>query len=54
MLKEIFEQANIIRRIFKGRVDFQNKILNSDAFHGMKNEKFEHIVFIGCGTSYNA
>ncbi|MDD3263194.1 MAG: glutamine--fructose-6-phosphate transaminase (isomerizing) [Candidatus Absconditabacteria bacterium] len=54
MLKEIFEQANIIRRIFKGRVDFQNKILNAEAFHGMQNENFEHIVFIGCGTSYNA
>ena len=54
MLKEIFEQANIIRRIFKGRVDFQNKLLNAEAFHGMQNENFEHIVFIGCGTSYNA
>ncbi len=54
MLKEIFEQANIIRRIFKWRVDFQNKILNAEAFHGMQNENFEHIVFIGCGTSYNA
>jgi len=54
MLKEIFEQANIIRRIFKGRVDFQNKVLNAEAFHGMQDENFEHIVFIGCGTSYNA
>ncbi len=54
MLKEIFEQANIIRRIFKGRVDFQNKLLNAEAFHGMQDENFEHIVFIGCGTSYNA
>ena len=54
MLKEIFEQANIIRRIFKGRIDFSKKTLNAEAFHGMQNENFEHIVFIGCGTSYNA
>lgn len=54
MLKEIHEQPNIIRRIFKWRVDFQNNTMNVDAFHGMKDENFEKIVFIGCGTSYNA
>jgi len=54
MLKEIFEQANIIRRIFKGRVDFNKKFLNAEAFHGMQNEQFKKIVFVGCGTSYNA
>lgn len=54
MLKEIFEQANIIRRIFKGRADFHTNFLNAEAFHGMQNEKFKKIVFIGCGTSYNA
>ncbi len=54
MLKEIFEQANIIRRIFKGRVDFNKNFLNAEAFHGMQDEHFKKIVFIGCGTSYNA
>ena len=54
MLKEIFEQANIIRRIFKGRVDFNKNFLNAEAFHGMQNEQFKKIVFVGCGTSYNA
>ena len=54
MLKEIFEQANIIRRIFKGRVDFNKKFLNAEAFHGMQNEQFKKIVLVGCGTSYNA
>lgn len=54
MLKEIFEQANIIRRIFKWRVDFNKNFLNAEAFHGMQNEEFKKIVFIGCGTSYNA
>ncbi len=54
MLKEIFEQANIIRRIFKGRADFNKNFLNAEAFHGMQNEQFKKIVFVGCGTSYNA
>lgn len=54
MLKEIFEQPNIIRRIFKGRVDFNKNFLNAEAFHGMQDENFKKIVFVGCGTSYNA
>ncbi|HRX63524.1 MAG TPA: glutamine--fructose-6-phosphate transaminase (isomerizing) [Candidatus Absconditabacterales bacterium] len=54
MLKEVFEQPTIINRIFKGRVDFSNNTMNVDAFHGMKDENFKKIVFVGCGTSYNA
>jgi len=54
MLKEIFEQPNIIRRIFKWRADFNKNFLNAEAFHGMHDEHFKKIVFIGCGTSYNA
>ena len=54
MLKEICEQANIIRRIFKWRADFNKNFLNAEAFHGMQEENFKKIVFVGCGTSYNA
>lgn len=54
MLKEIFEQPNIIRRIFKWRADFNQNTLNAEAFHGMQDEKFKKIVFVWCGTSYNA
>ena len=54
MLKEIFEQPTIIRRVFKGRVNFDEMLLNAEAFHGMHHEKFKKVVFIGCGTSYNA
>jgi len=28
--------------------------MNAEAFHGMQNENFQKIVFVGCGTSYNA
>jgi glucosamine--fructose-6-phosphate aminotransferase (isomerizing) len=54
MLKEIFEQPAIIRRVFKGRINFEQQSLNAEAFHGMHDEQFKKIVFIGCGTSYNA
>lgn len=54
MLKEIFEQPIIINRICKWRVNFDTKVLMAEAFHGMQDEKFNKIVFVGCGTSYNA
>lgn len=54
MIKEIHEQAAIINRICRGRVDFANYHLEADAFHGMQDEHYEHIVLVGCGTSYNA
>ncbi len=54
MLKEIFEQPTIINRIFKWRVDFANNTMNAEAFHGMQDEDFKKIVFVWCGTSYNA
>lgn len=54
MLKEIFEQPAIIRRICKWRVKFDTKQLMAEAFHGMHDENFKKVVFVGCGTSYNA
>jgi glucosamine--fructose-6-phosphate aminotransferase (isomerizing) len=35
-------------------VNFAESLLNAEAFHGMQDEHFKKIVFIGCGTSYNA
>jgi glucosamine--fructose-6-phosphate aminotransferase (isomerizing) len=26
----------------------------AEAFHGMQEENFKKVVFVGCGTSYNA
>ena len=54
MLKEISEQPAIIKRICKWRVNFVDKTMNAEAFHGMQDENFKKIVFVGCGTSYNA
>ncbi len=54
MLKEIYEQPNIIKRIFKWRVDFDHATLASDAFHGMQREAYKQVIFVWCGTSYHA
>lgn len=54
MIKEIFEQPAIIRRLFMGRVDFDNYTLTAETFYQLSEEKFEKVVFIWCGTSYNA
>ena len=54
MLKEISEQPAIIKRICKWRVNFTDKTMNAEAFHWMQDEHFKKIVFVGCGTSYNA
>jgi len=54
MLKEIYEQPAIIRRICKWRVNFETKQLMAESFHGMHDEDFDKVVFVGCGTSYNA
>jgi len=54
MEKEIYEQPAIIRRICKGRVQFETKTLMAESFHGMQDESYEKVIFVGCGTSYNA
>lgn len=52
MLKEIEEQPNIIRRIFKGRVTPENYSLHADAYHGMQDEHYRYMTFVACGTSH--
>jgi glucosamine--fructose-6-phosphate aminotransferase (isomerizing) len=54
MEKEIYEQANIIKRICMGRVNFANMSLMADAFHGMQSEQYRKINIVACGTSYNS
>ncbi|UFX82952.1 glutamine--fructose-6-phosphate transaminase (isomerizing) [Candidatus Absconditicoccus praedator] len=54
MLKEIFEQSQVMKEIFRGRVDFDNNSLQAEAFTQLDKYDFENIVFVGCGTSYHA
>lgn len=51
MLKEIYEQAAIIQRIYKGRLNFGTGKLTADAFHGMQDEHYTQMTFVACGTA---
>lgn len=54
MMKEIAEQSKILKDVFRWRIDFENLSLNTAAFQDLDNYDFKKIVFVGCGTSYNA
>lgn len=54
MLKEIFEQPAVMRRIMKGRVNFETGVLDADALDYLKMLQLEKIIIIWCGTSYHA
>lgn len=46
MLKEIFEQAAVIKRIMKGRVNFENGTLDADALDYLATLDLEKIIII--------
>ncbi len=54
MLKEIYEQPAVIKRILKWRVNFDTGELDADALDYLKKIDIEKIVIIWCGTSYMA
>lgn len=54
MLKEIYEQPNIFRRIYKWRVNFVTHHLRADAFHGLTHESYTQFHRVACGTSYHS
>ncbi len=54
MFKEIQEQPAIVKRLFKWRLDFDNKTLRAESFRELKDRDFDEVVFIACGTSYHA
>ena len=54
MLKEMYEQPAVINRIFRGRVDFSDNSIHTDAFHWLDAGNIEKVVLVWCGTSYNA
>lgn len=54
MLKEIFEQPNILREVFRWRIDFENSKLNAASFEELDKHNFEKVIFVACGTSYHA
>lgn len=54
MLKEIFEQREIIDNIIKARIAFKDAIPSFGGINFNDIKKFKRIIFFGCGSSYYA
>ena len=51
MLKEIYEQPEVMRSVWKGRIDFTTKRLHAAAFAEIDSQTINTIVCIACGTA---
>lgn len=54
MLKEIYEQGEVLRNVFAGRVDFQTKTIRNNTLDELMLQRFERVHIIASGTSYHA
>ena len=55
MLKEIFEQPEVVRNTIRGRVDARGRVVLDEVhWAGDTLEKINKIVVVACGTSYHA
>jgi glucosamine--fructose-6-phosphate aminotransferase (isomerizing) len=55
MLKEIFEQPEVVRNTIRGRVDPRGRIVLDDVHWSTDTlDKINKIVVVACGTSYHA
>lgn len=54
MLKEIFEQANIVEQSFRWRIQFSTGNLYSNSIEFLHDKTIDRIVLVACGTSYHA
>jgi len=54
MLKEIFEQSDIVKTSFRGRINFGTWNLYSNSLEFLKDKHIKKIILVACGTSYHA
>ncbi|MDD2891643.1 MAG: glutamine--fructose-6-phosphate transaminase (isomerizing) [Candidatus Gracilibacteria bacterium] len=54
MLKEIYEQGEVLRNVFAGRIDFQAKTIRNNTLDEVVTQGFERVHIIASGTSYHA
>ena len=54
MLKEINEQAEVIRNVWAGRVDFEEKVIRNNTLDEVVARGFKQVHIIASGTSYHA
>jgi glucosamine--fructose-6-phosphate aminotransferase (isomerizing) len=54
MLKEIYEQVEVMDNVFRGRINFETYDLHSDTLEDLSKEDIKNITIVASGTSYNA
>lgn len=54
MLKEIFEQAEVLQNVWRGRIDFETGELHSDTLARISTLGITNAVVVASGTSYHA
>lgn len=56
MLKEIFEQPQVIEKSYSNKIDYKNKKIFLDAFEKNKEriKNLKRVKIIACGSSFNA
>jgi len=54
MLKEIFEQGEVLKNVFRWRINFETNELVADAFRQLDSLDIKKVVFVASGTSYHA
>lgn len=54
MLKEIYEQVEVMDNVFRGRINFETYDLHSDTLEDLSKEDIRNITIVASGTSYNA
>jgi glucosamine--fructose-6-phosphate aminotransferase (isomerizing) len=54
MLKEIYDQPDVIRQCLAGRIDDNNRIRLEQVFSDHVWNEIERVIILGCGTAYHA
>ncbi|MDD4530754.1 MAG: glutamine--fructose-6-phosphate transaminase (isomerizing) [Candidatus Gracilibacteria bacterium] len=54
MLKEVFEQKDVIKNVFAGKIDFEKKEIRNAMLDELGEKNFEKIVIVASGTSYHS
>jgi glutamine---fructose-6-phosphate transaminase (isomerizing) len=54
MLKEIFEQKEVLENVFRGRINFETKELHSDTLESITELGIKRVTIVASGTSSHA
>lgn len=54
MMKEIFEQTEVIENVFRGRINFDTYDMHSDTLEYISTLGIERAVIVASGTSYHS